>query len=74
MWNGLWNMQTILRSHAENGKDDLQRNMLELTKDPYSQDAYGYYDQHGNRYVFLSPAEVNAFLSLYNSGMTNPAI
>lgn len=40
--------------------------MLELTKDPYSQDTYGYYDQHGNRYFFLTPFEAKTFLFLYN--------
>ncbi len=37
--------------------------MIELSKDPYSQDTYGYYDQYGNRYLFLSKKELNDFLT-----------
>jgi len=36
--------------------------MIFLNKYEHSTDPYGYYDQHGNRYLFLSNEEVQKFL------------
>lgn len=57
-------LRTLLERNAQNRKNNHRLLMLELTKDPYSQDTYGYYDQHGNRYVFLCEMEARTFLFL----------